>query len=902
MVAPLFDISPLLPAIASNTLILTPNSRLRNKILEAYGRLQAAAGTTVLTKPRVESIAAWLAEQWQCLLDAGCESARGCVITTVQAELLWQQVLAEAPLLNIEQMAGLADLAYRNLALWQLPLASLDSFNDPDTHQFLQWAKAFEQCLAQRQLIYREHSYAIIGAAYNEQLLAPEPVIHLQGFDDLPPLFEMVVSAACHTLTRGAAARHPAPRLRRTEAETAGEELHCAAQWALQVLRHEPAATIGIIVPNLGQCRQQVETCFTKVFEARALLPETARYTLPFNFSAGVPLATTAPVAGALQLLNLNRNRIDLEPLCALLLSPFLGATEAELAERTALAARLRQLAKPRVSGADLRYCSEAVGAVLAGQLQQFEQLRRRATARQSPSAWLALFAAQLAALDWPGQRRLDSNEYQQVTQWYQVLEAFAGLDVAGVPLDLAGALKALQHLALTTHFQAQVPDSPVQILGALEGAGLNFTHCWVTGLQQNAWPPAPAPHPLLPIDLQRQQRMPHADSARELAFAQALTDGYRACAGQVIFSACRRDGDSEQAPSQLIADIALTPMDDVVVAEPTALEQFQTGLRLTRQLQWVDSARGPAFDPRRETLRGGSGILQHQAACPFDAFAIHRLGAQAPVPPGLGFSAIEKGMILHEALAAIWRQLHSQGELLALAPTALTERVDGILDDIIAGWARRRPDYLGKRYCELEKQRQSRLVLAWLAFEKKRPPFSVLAVEERLETTVAGLPLVLRLDRLDQFDDGRRLLIDYKAGKPAVQRWQGPRPQEPQLPLYAISLEAQIDAIAFAEINAGEQRLHGVGDLGGEHAGIRALDTANLDLPDNWPAAMAHWREVLETLAQEFLRGDAGVIYSDKVVQRYYTDFVGLNRILEQPQLARVRAAEKWPLAAPAS
>ncbi|TIH03137.1 hypothetical protein D0S45_20940, partial [Marinifilum sp. JC120] len=129
-------------------------------------------------------------------------------------------------------------------------------------------------------------------------------------------------------------------------------------------------------------------------------------------------------------------------------------------------------------------------------------------------------------------------------------------------------ALKQLQVMANQRPFQAKVPDSPIQILGILEGAGLHFTHCWVMGLHQQAWPPAAAPNALLPIRLQREHNMPHASSLRELQYAQSLTDNYRHCADTIIFSSPNHDDDSEQAlpPSELIRDIPLIDIQEIAL------------------------------------------------------------------------------------------------------------------------------------------------------------------------------------------------------------------------------------------------------------------------------------------------------------------------------------------------
>src|SRR5690606_15769840 len=198
----------------------------------------------------------------------------------------------------------------------------------------------------------------------------------------------------------------------------------------------------------------------------------------------------------------------------------------------------------------------------------------RRVRGRHSASNWAAIFQQQLTRLGWPGSRPLDSQEYQQMTLWQRLLEDFCALDSGSLSFDLSQALKYLRTLAGTTPFQPQTPDSPIQILGALEGAGLQFSHCWVMGLHHRQWPPAPSPNPLLSVILQRQHNMPHASAERELVFARALTENYRACAAQVVFSSPLSDGDNELRPSALIRDLPLSPLDDILAHHQSAMQQ----------------------------------------------------------------------------------------------------------------------------------------------------------------------------------------------------------------------------------------------------------------------------------------------------------------------------------------
>ena len=66
----------------------------------------------------------------------------------------------------------------------------------------------------------------------------------------------------------------------------------------------------------------------------------------------------------------------------------------------------------------------------------------------------------------------------------------------------------------------------------------------------------------------------------------------------------------------------------------------------------------------------------------------------------------------------------------------------------------------------------------------------------------VEGLSLTCT-DRIDEFDDGRRAVIDYKPGHPRGLAGWGASPRT-AVPLYSL-LDPKIQGIAFAELSASD-------------------------------------------------------------------------------------------------
>jgi probable DNA repair protein len=259
----------------------------------------------------------------------------------------------------------------------------------------------------------------------------------------------------------------------------------------------------------------------------------------------------------------------------------------------------------------------------------------------------------------------------------------------------------------------------------------------------------------------------------------------------------------------------------------------------------------------------GGTSLFKDQAACPFRAFAKLRLGARAleDIQPGL--APTERGTLLHEMLRATWEQIGSRARLEALAAADLDRLLEAAADEAVAVLRRRRPESMDSRFAAIERGRLVSLTREWLALELQRADFEVESLERKVPVTVGGITVNARLDREDRVAGGRAV-IDYKTSKRvSVGSWLGPRPDEPQLPLYALAGGAEVKLIAFAQVRPGSLQFCGLATEAGlvpKVGTVESNKTRGASQHPDWNALVAHWRREMEGLAAEFLAGDARV------------------------------------------
>jgi probable DNA repair protein len=357
----------------------------------------------------------------------------------------------------------------------------------------------------------------------------------------------------------------------------------------------------------------------------------------------------------------------------------------------------------------------------------------------------------------------------------------------------------------------------------------------------------------MLPLELQRARRMPGSSAEIELERARATLGRLARSAPEVIASHATRDGDRTLAPTSMIADWSS--------ASPAGRAPRVLDVIAPERLDTLADALAPPL-PATRNVGGGVATLTDQSACPFRAFAKHRLAANEPEHPHEGLAASERGDLVHRVLAGFWRSMpeRTRSFVAGMTSDARATALELAADKAIARLRDWRLDGLGERLLGLEKRRLVSLASQWLQFEiDSRKEFEVKWTEERRTLAIGTLSLTGQLDRVDALPDGRTIIIDYKTGGPtSVKAWLGARPDEPQLPLYLVASEPDARGIAFARLRAGERRFVALAEDASMLPTAR-VDDWQRDHAD-WPALVDAWREELTRLADNFAAGIATV------------------------------------------
>jgi len=814
---------------AAGVTVVTPNQRLAQVLKAEFDRSQAAMGLTVWEDADILPLASFVERCYEDTLYSDRGGELPLALADAQARELWEEAIRASrwggELLDVPQTAVLAMEAWRLAHAWRIAGALEKFAGTDDTRAFAEWAREY----AKRRGAKRFADSAVLPDVIAGKLVRKPDLLIAYAFDILPPqAADLLAGVGAELLSCAAERRISTPH--RTSCASPDAELESAARWARA--RLETGATrIGVVVPDLQRRRKEVVRVFSRVMQPDFNLPGNARALLPFNVSLGEPLAQIPIVACALALLDFSQREAEFEHVSRLIRSPFLGGAESEMAARARLDARLRRKAGATLSLPKLISLVDGCPTLRA----RLEGIFALKTATHTPQDWARHSSAVLEAAGFPGERTLDSAEFQARRRFNALLAEFARLGNVVERYSAHEALARLKRLCAETLFQPEAPPAPVQVLGLLESAGLEFDALWVSGLTDDAWPLAARPNPFLPIALQKAAGIPEASAETSLALDRRLTAGWAGAAGEVVFSWPRKDGDRELVASPLICAYAEQG------PEIPAFPRFRDLIFARNELRERQDETAPEV-PQGE-VHGGTRVLSDQAACPFRAFARWRLAAEALEAPAPGPDAKTRGQLLHAMMAGLWRELRSSAALAGDLAAALEKAARHAVQE--AG--------LEGRFAELEAARLQKLAGEWLAAERERPAFEVVNTEEKRRLNIGSLTLTGRIDRMDRLADGTHALIDYKTGSRVTPvEWMGARPDDPQLPLYAVTAQEAVSAVAFAKVRAGDMKFSGFSAGKGAIPGVKAA----LD----WNALVAGWRVELEKLAGEFAGGRAPV------------------------------------------
>jgi hypothetical protein len=882
-------IARLVQAVESGSTVLVPNTELAAALADAVERFYLIAGRQIWPTPRIRDFAGWLKDQYirRQLTDSSLPRCLG----DVEERELWRDAVLGTDANRFLEPSGAARAARRARRAtheYGIPMSAIAADGGEEATLFVEWSARFAQrcrdleCIGADDLLGGAAGRGDTRAASDAESAAAVAWIE-------SPLWRPVARAwlerhagaplAPHRL-EGRAQGRRVPQVICTQSPEA--ELATIAEWARGHLARRGDFRAWICVPDLAQRRAELVDAFDAALAADRFTLLVAGSGAPYAIAGGTPLADFAPVRSALELLSAASGRIPFAQFSALLRAPELSESLSEASAAACLDVALRSSASAEASLSEWLTLAQKVERV--EELRPAPALLRITSALQTltelkgshaMSRWLSVWIACFELGPWRFRHRWSTGEYQSAERFRELLGALAQGDGSFGSQTRTSAESILRRAARDTQFQVQTGIPPIWVSGQWMDPWLAYDGFWVASCDQSHWPPPVEPLPLLPVRLQRQYGVIGASMEAQLRFAEDLQGRWLERASHCAFSCADTEDGRRAAPSPLL-DTFFSPAagapgtggagtggagtggagtDTVIAGVAPALSQPHWRAQFERApiFERLEDEWAPAFGADERTR--GVATLKAQSRCAFRGFAETRLRVDALELPVPGFNERERGELVHDSLQQIWSQLGGSAGLAKFL--ARPQELAGLIEEsarraIAILSARRNP---GDRWREREQERLLKLIWRWLELEAERGPFEIERLEAGSEIARhAGLAFSVRIDRIDRLPDGSRLLIDYKTGA-AYRDWQGERPDNPQLPIYALLHSQALVAVAYGKINATECAFIAEAERGGVFPKKRP---SRLEGLESLSELMGRWAQRIERLAREFREGRA--------------------------------------------
>ncbi|MBE9504828.1 MAG: PD-(D/E)XK nuclease family protein [Proteobacteria bacterium] len=890
----------LINSINEGVPVLTVNVRLSRKIGNIYDMAMQDEGHTMWQTPHILPLSSWVTKLWE---ESWPEKA---LISNVRATALWEQIilndktLSEKTVLIPRGVVKSAFDAYRLIHEYLVELPEEDIYLTEECRALKGWIKRYEAKSEELGFIDRAHlPDNLIKSIQKGQIKLPHEIM-MAGFDEITPQVKTLLEAMAGKGVR--ITFWPARPTEMSEPVKQGmvrgkltlrqyddevEEVVQAARWIRET--YSPGMKIGVIAPDLNRYKKIIQREFSAELDPPFVFPWIDSSRL-FNISLGISLLDEPVIGSVLQILSVDGGKQDMHTISDIILSPYFLKSHDEHCQLARLDAEVRKANRLTISLDEMRVMAKSAKYDLpdfVARLETWTESLRKNNASKTPSLWVEAFNKLLNKIGWPARDiALSSAEYQALSSWNETLASFSGLDDITGKISRADALSRLTKIAREKLYQPETADCPIEVIGMLEASGMHFDHIWLLGAHEEALPGAPAPNPFIPIHLQKKHNLPRSFCERELHFSKTLLNRLLLSAQDFEVSFPKQLNDKEVKLSPLFSGLE----QGMASCEKIKGSRYKDCIHEAGKLENIATDNPiPVTGDELDSIAGGTLILKNYSDCPFRAFAVHRLHAQALATPEPGITAMERGSIVHKAMEHFWAEVEDLKKL-----HQLIEK--NSLDELIrhaaeSGIKEAKPDRpITKRFMALEIERLEALIKEWINVEKERTPFMTKGTETAREIMLDGLNFRGRIDRIDQLEDDKRLIIDYKTGVSDPNDWLSDRPKDPQLMLY--SMTGDYDGVAFARLKRDDCRFYGIARDEDVLPGIKPFgkDGFSKKVADvnSWEELMEKWHETVKRLAEHFMRGITDVDPRDYGTEKSacrYCEQAVLCRIFERDE-----------------
>ncbi|MEE2683905.1 MAG: PD-(D/E)XK nuclease family protein [Pseudomonadota bacterium] len=786
------------------------------------------------------------------------------LITTFQEEALWQEIIKSdvSNLVNISHASTLASSARQAIKAFNLDASKLKKSRNYNVSSFVRWLEHFDNFL-------KDNNWATYDDIYIDLIeknsLSNDVDCNLIFFNRFPEnIINRLYSNFIQASGSGYHFINPKSNslVSKSIFNELSDEISCCISWACQKLIHSKTGSVAIIIPdykNNFRLKQMINDSINLNIELNDTLDESNFVGLKSD-----SLIKNQIISSAIKTLEIFDTSSDFSIFSRWLRSPYIDCSFMDINNRSLLEVDLRNKLMSQISFLDsyvhngLKEYIYIINKDFCNYLSIPVEYFLSLPTSQLPNNWSSNFIFLLDKMGWSlNNFNLDS---QIIFLWNEAIKDFSNLTPILGKINYHRALSIFESILNSKLHVENISSRSIYISENIEDISAGYDSIWVSSMNSSSWPKLTSLNPMIPIELQMDLNFPNSSPNMALSYSKSLMKRIENSANEVIYSYSRADLDSIYSSSPLIEKYSLLEIKKY----PNIIDHYKRKSKITEEV--IDNP--PRYKKRR--IKNAINIINYQSRFPLLAFLTGQLSCKRVKPLSKGMRSSDRGIITHRTLELIYSGVNRFSSFKP-SDNYIRECIIKALDEFFG-----KASTNLKILYDLEYDRIKSIVDSLLLEDANRSNFSIHSIEENNSLIISGVAIKCRSDRIDKLDDNKHIIIDYKTGSSFnINSWFKDRPQNLQLPLYALIYRERVDALININLKPNDIQYKGLSKEGVDLPTIKKVLTR-----DQWDSRISSWEKSINVLVSEFVNGDTRINIDEiNAIDDYYLPLARFDR-----------------------
>jgi len=837
----------------------------------------------IIQLPGIYSLNRWLKKEYQefCMIGPIGEICN--IMNGIEERLLWEKIIKndfKSQSLLKSQIDGITDKVISADSLIRENIISKDELKKNETYQemrdFNEWRNQFDNYCMENKILSRSSFIELFIKKQKTFNIIDNQELLLVGFDDKSPLYEDLINALKerNEIKSYTIQEEKIIQRRKLECENVEDEIKEIIKW----IKGNSKKKLLIISPALSRFQIKLQNKIDREIQPN-IYSEYNKNNI-YNSNLKRPLSNEPIITALISLLKLNNPHYIKPKLIyeSLLFNNWIDSKDYKYREQ--LGNYIKDKKLPKISINSLKKLIESDSKLkelklnsLTKTLILIEKNQVLWSKKKEVNEWVTLTEEYWVKIKVNKINNLLSFEINNINSLFKSLNQLKNNKIINYPITFQEYWEILFTQLENSPAPKDANDFDIDINGFAENPIKKYDAIWLMNMNTNLWPGKTEFNPFIPKKLQKKYHI--FDEINMKKINKVRLNRLNSFGSDITISYSKKDVETLLIP---------TPgyFDELKVEEITSkVKEIDN----KKHLEKIKDHKAPeilATDIKVSSFR----CLENFQACPAWSFYENRLHAKPYQDDGQEeISKMSRGKLIHELLEKFWKEHKSSINLAKMSEKVLKKNIEILIHEVMSSYQVNKP-HISPSQIKLECDYFKNVLYQWLCYEKlERPRFSVIESEEKYLVKIDRINFNVQIDRIDQYEDGSRLIIDYKTGgESPISQWKKDSITSLQMPIYVVFAGIEnISAAGIGYINNKDVKLVGLSSYGQEPIDGAITDSSKSKKDeDQWKYLIKSWGLDIHKLASGYLSGDARVIYN-KEDELKYCSVKPLLRIAER-------------------